>query len=47
MKITIDPSSGFCFGVVFAIQMAEDELERAGNLFRLGDIGHNNMEGNG
>ncbi len=26
MKVTIDPHSGFCFGVVYAIQMAEDEL---------------------
>ncbi|MFI5218363.1 MAG: 4-hydroxy-3-methylbut-2-enyl diphosphate reductase [Bacteroidia bacterium] len=44
MNITIDPSSGFCFGVVFAIQMAEDELERTGTLYCLGDIVHNNME---
>ncbi|MEP7170023.1 MAG: 4-hydroxy-3-methylbut-2-enyl diphosphate reductase [Bacteroidota bacterium] len=44
MKITIDPSSGFCFGVVFAIQMAEDELDRSGTLYCLGDIVHNNME---
>lgn len=44
MKITIDPSSGFCFGVVFAIQMAEDELDRSGILYCLGDIVHNNME---
>lgn len=44
MKITIDPDSGFCFGVVYAIQMAEEELERSGNLYCLGDIVHNNME---
>lgn len=44
MKIVIDPNSGFCFGVVFAIQMAEDELERSGTLYCLGDIVHNNME---
>ncbi|MEO5571209.1 MAG: 4-hydroxy-3-methylbut-2-enyl diphosphate reductase [Bacteroidia bacterium] len=44
MKITIDPNSGFCFGVVFAIQMAEDELDRSGTLYCLGDIVHNNME---
>ncbi|HKR03451.1 MAG TPA: 4-hydroxy-3-methylbut-2-enyl diphosphate reductase [Bacteroidia bacterium] len=44
MNITIDPNSGFCFGVVFAIQMAEDELDRSGTLYCLGDIVHNNME---
>ena len=44
MNITIDPESGFCFGVVFAIQMAEDELDRTGSLYCLGDIVHNNME---
>ena len=27
MNINIDVNSGFCFGVVYAIQMAEDELE--------------------
>lgn len=44
MKITIDTESGFCFGVVFAIQMAEDELDKNGTLYCLGDIVHNNME---
>lgn len=44
MKVQIDPNSGFCFGVVFAIQQAEDELERSGELYCLGDIVHNNME---
>jgi len=44
MKITIDTESGFCFGVVFAIQMAEDELDKSGSLYCLGDIVHNNME---
>src|SRR6185369_8235343 len=44
MKVTIDPHSGFCFGVVYAIQMAEEELERSGKLYCLGDIVHNNME---
>lgn len=44
MKITIDTESGFCFGVVFAIQMAEDELDKNGSLYCLGDIVHNNME---
>ncbi|MBL0051559.1 MAG: 4-hydroxy-3-methylbut-2-enyl diphosphate reductase [Bacteroidetes bacterium] len=44
MKITIDNESGFCFGVVYAIQMAEEELDRSGTLYCLGDIVHNNME---
>ena len=44
MKITIDDESGFCFGVVFAIQMAEAELDESGTLYCLGDIVHNNME---
>ena len=44
MKVTIDPQSGFCFGVVYAIRMAEEELERGGKLYCLGDIVHNNKE---
>jgi 4-hydroxy-3-methylbut-2-en-1-yl diphosphate reductase len=44
MKVTIDPNSGFCFGVVFAIKMAEEELDKTGNLYCLGDIVHNNVE---
>lgn len=46
LTVTIDPGSGYCFGVEYAIQMAEDELERAGAgpLYCLGDIVHNRME---
>lgn len=44
MNVTIDANSGFCFGVVYAIQMAEDELDATGKLYCLGDIVHNNME---
>ena len=44
VKITIDENSGFCFGVVYAIQMAEDELDRSGELYCLGDIVHNDIE---
>ena len=44
MNINIDANSGCCFGVVYAIQMAEDELEENGKLYCLGDIVHNNME---
>lgn len=44
LKVTIDGNSGFCFGVVYAIQMAEDELDRKGHLYCLGDIVHNGEE---
>ena len=44
MKVTIDKYSGFCFGVVYAIEMAEAELSKSGKLYCLGDIVHNNME---
>lgn len=44
MNVTIDQESGFCFGVVFAIQMAEAELDDSGTLYCLGDIVHNNKE---
>ena len=44
LKIDIDPNSGFCFGVVYAIEMAEDILEEQGHLYCLGDIVHNDEE---
>jgi len=44
MEVTVDANSGFCFGVVFAIQMAEDELNLGNELYCLGDIVHNEME---
>jgi 4-hydroxy-3-methylbut-2-en-1-yl diphosphate reductase len=44
MNVTIDPHSGFCFGVVHAIGAAERELSKDEKLFCLGDIVHNNME---
>ncbi len=44
MEVTIDKSSGYCFGVEFAIQMAEDEMATDGLLYCLGDIVHNDME---
>ena len=44
MIITIDKNSGYCFGVEFAIQMAEDEMESVPELYCLGDIVHNSME---
>ncbi len=42
--IEIDKESGFCFGVVTAITKAEEELERGGTLYCLGDIVHNSDE---
>jgi len=44
MKVEIDSNSGFCFGVVYAIEMAEDYLNETGSLFCLGDIVHNDKE---
>ncbi|MDX2305940.1 MAG: 4-hydroxy-3-methylbut-2-enyl diphosphate reductase [Microscillaceae bacterium] len=44
MQVTIDKNSGYCFGVEYAIQMAEDELEESKTLYCLGDIVHNDME---
>ncbi|MGV3589312.1 MAG: 4-hydroxy-3-methylbut-2-enyl diphosphate reductase [Adhaeribacter sp.] len=46
MTITIDKNSGYCFGVEFAIQMAEDEMANVPELYCLGDIVHNSMEVN-
>lgn len=43
-NIEIDSKSGFCFGVVNAIKKAEEELEKGGTLYCLGDIVHNNLE---
>ena len=42
--IEIDEDSGFCFGVVTAIQKAEAELDKSGHLYCLGDIVHNSDE---
>lgn len=44
MQVTIDKNSGYCFGVEFAIKMAEDEMQHSQNLYCLGDIVHNDME---
>lgn len=44
ISIEIDEGSGFCFGVVNAIQKAEDALKNGEGLYSLGDIVHNNME---
>lgn len=46
MQITVDEQSGFCPGVVSAIQKAEEHLSHADNLYCLGDIVHNSEEVN-
>lgn len=43
MRVEIDENSGFCTGVVKAIEKAEKELEK-GELYCIGDIVHNNLE---
>ena len=43
-KVEIDEGSGFCFGVVTAINKAEEELSKSGTLYCLGDIVHNSRE---
>ncbi|MFW5726001.1 MAG: 4-hydroxy-3-methylbut-2-enyl diphosphate reductase [Bacteroidota bacterium] len=45
-KITIDSKSGYCFGVLKAIETAESLLDEYGQLFCLGDIVHNDEEVN-
>ncbi len=42
--VEIDKGSGFCFGVVNAIQKAEEELAKGEILYCLGDIVHNSHE---
>jgi 4-hydroxy-3-methylbut-2-enyl diphosphate reductase len=46
LSVTIDENSGFCFGVVYAIEMAEEVLNEQGYLYCLGDIVHNDEEVN-
>lgn len=44
MKINIDKNGGFCWGVVRAIDFAEEELQKSKKLYSLGDIIHNPVE---
>ncbi|MEG1749676.1 MAG: 4-hydroxy-3-methylbut-2-enyl diphosphate reductase [Tannerellaceae bacterium] len=44
MDVEIDKGSGFCFGVVTAIESAEKELDSDDTLYCLGDIVHNSLE---
>lgn len=44
MKVTIDPGSGFCFGVNRAIQTAEAELDAGNSVYCLGEMVHNKVQ---
>jgi len=44
MKISIDKSSGFCWGVVRTVDIAEEQLQKHGKVYCLGDIIHNPIE---
>ncbi len=44
MKVTVDQHSGFCWGVVRTIDIAEDELKESPELYSLGPVIHNPME---
>ncbi len=44
MKVTVDKSSGFCWGVVRTVNIAEKELAANEKLYSLGDIIHNPVE---
>lgn len=44
IRIEIDEKSGFCYGVVRAIEQAENYLENHPDLMSLGSIVHNNSE---
>jgi len=44
MEIEIDKKSGFCFGVVKAIEATDEMLEQEGKIYSLGQIVHNKEE---
>ncbi len=44
MKVTVDNNSGFCWGVVRTVDIAEQELSENGKLYSLGEIIHNPVE---
>jgi 4-hydroxy-3-methylbut-2-en-1-yl diphosphate reductase len=44
VKVTVDTSSGFCWGVIRTIDIAEEQLGDNRTLYSLGDIIHNPME---
>ena len=44
LKVTVDNNSGFCWGVVRTVDIAEQELGETGKLYSLGEIIHNPVE---
>ncbi len=44
MKVTVDKYSGFCWGVVRTVDIAEEELNGTKQLYSLGEIIHNPVE---
>jgi 4-hydroxy-3-methylbut-2-en-1-yl diphosphate reductase len=44
MNVTVDTNSGFCWGVVRTVEIAEQELAESGKLYSLGEIIHNPEE---
>ena len=44
MLVNVDENSGFCWGVVRAVDYAEKELNASGKLYCLGEIIHNPIE---
>lgn len=44
MNVSVDKYSGFCWGVVRTVDIAEEELSRAHKLYSLGEIIHNPVE---
>ena len=44
MRVTVDQHSGFCWGVVRTVEIAEEELKETTRMYSLGPIIHNPME---
>jgi 4-hydroxy-3-methylbut-2-en-1-yl diphosphate reductase len=44
MKVTVDRNSGFCWGVVRTIDIAEEQMQEHGELYSLGPVIHNPVE---
>jgi 4-hydroxy-3-methylbut-2-en-1-yl diphosphate reductase len=44
MEVTVDKSAGFCWGVVRAVEFAENELSVTPKMYSLGEIIHNSTE---
>jgi 4-hydroxy-3-methylbut-2-enyl diphosphate reductase len=44
IDVEIDKKSGFCFGVVYAINKVEESLKNGEKIYCIGDIVHNNEE---